>query len=147
MDTLQNIYEFNKLNKEYNSLKNYNIFKKKILSKKIRKLDYSFRQIALETLMESLYNYIYSIKLSTEYCFDNKDNIFFNNGIVVIDAQSINTILNYFIDSKHCRILYNDIDFEVSFNSEIKNKRLNDIWNTVINPAIYDMLIETIKLL
>lgn len=148
MELFQYFSEYSELNNTYKSLKRYNIFKKKSISKNMKYIEEVLRGNNIYDLLNALYNYIYLRVNIITYTFDDNPNYVTkinlrDNGYIYISSP--NYYIEYSVNTKTFHINYKNKSFYVQYKQPISNKNIESIYNTV-EQDLYDKVIQIISI-
>lgn len=144
MEIFQYIHDYNELYKELNTLKKYNIIKKKKLTKRINEIETSLQSLSIFDFLDAIYNYINTThSFDKNYDFEDEIIIFRENGFIAFSAYKY--FIEYSVNTRILRIQNDNIAFFVDPDTNINNTRLIGVYNkAVVN--IYNALIKILQI-
>lgn len=151
VEIFQYISEYSELYKELISLKRYKFIKRKKINKSLNDLGNTICSLDIHDLLCAMYNYIHIDNKSTRY-YSTKyvgckeyyyDISYLDSGMIAIDIPE--GYIQYYLDNKEFKVVYEDSIFYISKTQPLKNSRLQYIWDCLL-PIIYDLVMVSIIL-
>ena len=147
VEIFQYISEYSELYKELISLKRYKFIKRKKINKSLNDLGNIICSLDIHDLLCAMYNYIHINNKSTRYYSTKKeyyyDISYLDSGMIAIDIPE--GYIQYYLDNKEFKVVYENTIFYISKTQPLKNSRLKYIWDCLL-PIIYDLVMVSIIL-
>lgn len=149
VEIFQYINEYSELYKELISLKRYKFITRKKINKALNKIECNIHASDINDLLCAIYNYIYMNNRPTRY-YTNKTAAnreytysitYLDSGMIAIDIPQ--GYIQYYLENKEFRVVYENSIFYISKSQPLKNSRLQYIWDHQL-PIIYDLIMTSI---